>query len=177
MPSISNSKTFLQKKKREFTAKRGRMNRSVFFSNAFIVAVLVLIYSLGLHTIVTAMNNMGLPRLLYNNVYFVGVGILFLGIAFGTRNLRRKRLRDMGLPVWADWPFFILLIAHGLGPIFNVLNIPYLEAVEIINMPHNVRDLFGIIWLIWLLVLCLGPSKSSNDPFTRGLQQMQNNKN
>ncbi len=173
MPDMEKFKAFLHRKKRDFTAKRGRLGRSRFFADAFIVAVLVFIYSAALRSMVLLIDSMDGPRLIYGNVYFIGVGVLFLGIAFFTRPLRLKRMRDMGMPVWADWPFFILLIAHGLGPIFQVIGIPYLEAVEVISMPENVRDLFGIIWLVWLLVLMLGPSKRSNDPFVNGMCKAQ----
>lgn len=158
-------KKTLHSKKREFTVKRGRMGRSPFFVNAFIVAVFSVVYIALLRHIVFFLDDIDVPRIVYNNVYFVGVGLLFVAVAFFTRPLRLKRLRDMGLPVWTDWPFFLLLIAHGLGPIFRVLNVPYLASVEVISMPAAVRDFFGIIWLLWLLVMLLAPSKRRRNFF------------
>lgn len=165
MLSTNEIKNILRTKKREFTAKRGRMGRSPFFANAFIVAALAFIYIVSLRHLVFALDEVDVPRVIYSNVYFVGVGLLFLGIALLTRPLRLKRIRDMGLPVWVDWPFFLLLIGHGLGPIFRIFNIPYLSSVEVIGMPAEVRDLFGIIWLVWLLVLVLAPSRRRKNFF------------
>lgn len=156
---------FLRRKRREFGNKRGRMDRSRFFVNLFLVLVFAAIYIAALFLLVNSMDEAGVPRIIYNNVYFFGVGALFLLLAFGTRPLRHKRLRDMGLPVWADIPFMLLLISNGLGPIFKFFNLPYLRNLDVVNMPANLRDLLGLIWLIWILVLILGPSKRRENLF------------
>lgn len=159
MASLTEIHELLMRKKREFRNKRGRMGRSRFFVNLCIVAVFCLLYILTLYFVVNGLQDMGLPRLLYKNVYYLSVGVLFLLMAFGTRPLRLKRLRDIGLPSWSDLPFMLLLLSHGFGPIFYFFNIPYLRALDVITMPENVRDLLGVLWMIWMLVMILGPSK------------------
>ncbi|MCL1916172.1 MAG: hypothetical protein FWG17_05660 [Desulfovibrionaceae bacterium] len=166
MLNLERFKSFCRSKKRQFTVKRGRMGRSVFFENLCLAALFCLLYALGLRRLIFQLHDLALPRIIYSNIYFIGAGILFLVLAFGTRPLRLKRLRDIGLPAKLDWPFFLLLIGHGLGPIFHVLGIPYLSSVEVISMPPEVRDWFGIIWLIWLLVLILAPAKRQQDLFS-----------
>lgn len=159
-------KEFLFVKKREFTNKRGRMGRSRFFANLCIVSLFIFAYILALFAIVNGLIRADASRAVYNNVYYIGVGILFLLAAFGTRPLRLKRLRDMGLPVWSDLPFMLLLVLNGLGPLFYFLNVPYLRDLEVISMPADLRDLLGVLWLIWMLVLVLGPSKRRENIFT-----------
>lgn len=156
----------LRRKKREFTHKRGRMGRSPFFANLVIVYAFAFAYVAVLYLVVDAMQEMGLPRLIYNNVYYLAVGALFIITAFGTRPIRLKRLRDMGLPVWTDLPLMGLLLCNGLGPIFHFFNIPYLRQLDPVSMPGNVRDLIGMLWLIWVLVLILAPSKRRQNLFT-----------
>lgn len=162
----SGIKGFLRRKRREFRNKRGRMGRSRFFVNFCLVWAFSIAYIAALFLAVNIMDDMDVPRVIYNNVYYMSVGVLFLLIAFGTRPLRLKRLRDMGMPVWADIPFMLLLISNGLGPVFNFFKIPYLRNLDVVNMPENLRDLLGIFWLIWILVLILGPSKRRENIFT-----------
>ena len=166
MADRADLKDFMARKRREFRNKRGRMGRSRFFANLCLVGAFTLFYIFVLYLVVGGMQEIGLPRLLYNNVYYLGVGVLFLLIALGTRPLRLKRLRDMGLPVWSDLPFMLLLISHGLGPIFYFFNIPYLRDLDVISMPDSLRDLLGVVWIIWLLVLILGPSKRRGNLFS-----------
>lgn len=168
MASWGKTKEILSAKGREFTNKRGRMGRSRFFVNLCIVYAFILGYILALYGIVKIMEEAEVARSVYNNVYYIGVGVLFLLVAFGTRSLRLKRLRDMGLPVWADLPFMLLLLLNGFGPIFHYLSVPYLRNLEAISMPGNLRDLLGVLWLIWMLVLVLGPPKHHENIFTSG---------
>lgn len=155
----------LRVKKREFTNKRGRMGRSRFFVNFCLVHVFVALYVGVLYLVVNGMDEMGLPRLIYNNVYYLSVGALFIIVAFGSRAIRLKRLRDIGLPLWTDLPLMFMLLANGLGPIFYFFDIPYLRNLDVVGMPENVRDLLGVFWLIWFLVLILAPSKRKGDLF------------
>ena len=166
MAAWEKTKAFLRAKKREFTNKRGRMGRSPFFVNLCIVYAFVFLYILALFGIVNAMEHAGVRHTIYNNVYYIGVGILFLLVAFGTRPVRLKRLRDMGMPVWADIPLMLLLVLNGLGPIFYFLKVPYLQNLEVVSMPGELRDLLGVFWLIWMLVLILGPSKRRQNLFS-----------
>lgn len=165
MANLADVKDFITRKKREFKNKRGRMGRSRFFVNLCLVCSFCLLYILILYLIVNGLQEIGLPRLVYNNIYYLGVGILFLLIAFGTRPLRLKRLRDIGMPVWSDLPFMLLLLSNGLGPIFYFFNIPYLRHLDVISMPDYVRDLLGVLWMLWLLVMILGPSKRRGNLF------------
>lgn len=166
MAASKNMKETLREKKREFTSKRGRIGRSRFFVNLCIVYAFIGAYILALFAIVNCMDSAEVPRSVYNNVYYFGVGLLFLLVAFGTRPLRLKRLRDMGLPVWCDLPFMLLLLLNGLGPVFHFFSVPYMSNLEVISMPDNLRDLLGVFWLIWMLVLILGPSKHRENIFT-----------
>lgn len=166
MASQAEIKEFMARKKREFRNKRGRMGRSRFFVNLCLVTAFCLLYILVLYLVVNGLQEIGLPRLVYNNVYYLSVGVLFLIIAFGTRPLRLKRLRDIGLPVWSDLPFMLLLLSHGLAPILYFFDIPYLRDLDVINMPDNVRDILGVVWMIWMLVMILGPSKRRGSLFT-----------
>lgn len=166
MTAWSKIENIWRRKKREFTNKRGRMGRSPFFANLCLVFAFILVYILALYGFVNGLDQLELPRPFYNNLYYLGVGVLFLLLAFGTRPLRLKRLRDMGLPVWSDLPFMVLLISSGISPLFHFFNLPYLRNLHAVNMPENLRDLLGVLWLIWMLVLVLAPSKHRANIFT-----------
>ncbi|MDR2051195.1 MAG: hypothetical protein LBQ63_05435 [Deltaproteobacteria bacterium] len=161
MSGIETIKTFLKNRKRDFTARYGRMGRSRFFVNLFAAAVLCLVYTLLLRALVSFLADMNLPGLVYNNIQHTGVGALFLFLALCTRRLRLKRLRDSGLPAQLDWPFLLLLLGRGLGSIFHMFELPYLESMGGANLPSQLGDFFAVLWLAWLLLLLLAPSKSS----------------
>ena len=162
----NTAREFLHKKKRDFTHKRGRMGRSSFFSNLCLVFGASIAYILVVFLVVNGMDKAGLPRLIYNNVYYLSTGAMYILVALFTRGLRYKRLRDMGLPVWSDMPFMVLLLCTGLGPFFYFFDIPYLRNLDVVHMPANLRDLLGVLWTIWLLVLVLAPSKRRENIFT-----------
>ena len=165
MFKLKQARDFWQNKKRDFTVGRGRMGRSRFFETIFLAGVICSLYFLGLHLVIACLRALAAPQVLYNNVYYMGVGFIFILFAFGTRRPRLKRLRDMGCPLWLDWPFFLLLVGHGLGSIFYVLNAPGLMPIKKISMVFEINDLFGVIWLIWGLALMLTPSQKNRDPF------------
>jgi uncharacterized membrane protein YhaH (DUF805 family) len=174
MGQFPRLKHFILHRKRDFFIRRGRMPRSRFFLNMFTAALSALLYVLALRQIVLFMADLHLPRLLYSNTYNVGVGILFLLLGLGTRIPRLKRLRDAGLPVLLDWPFFLLLLGCGLSPISHALHIPYLQHVLVIYMPENVRDILAPICLFWMLFILLAPSHGQTNPFASQVKQPQN---
>lgn len=159
MAATGKAKDFLHKKKREFTHKRGRIGRSLFFANLCLVLGLSAIYIIFVFLVVNGLDEVGVPRIIYNNVYYLSTGAMYIMVALSTRGLRYKRLRDMGLPVLADLPFMLLLLCTGLGPFFYFFDVPYLRNLNVVHMPGNLRDLLGVLWTIWLLVLILAPSK------------------
>lgn len=145
---------------RDFTGKRGRIGRSRFFIDLCIVFAAVLIYIGAVELIEHNLEQWGLS---YDAGLYFRYGntlLFFLLLAFGTVNVRRKRLRDIRWPLYWDWPVFFTLCLHGLGPLFSTFNIPYLSQWDVFSMPPEVRDNVGIILLIWLLVMLLAPSKS-----------------
>lgn len=154
MGSLSS---FARDRVRDMRLKRGRMNRPRFILNFNCIFLIGITYLFLLDTLVDLLDLYGAPWAAYTYPRHFGMGIFFLALAFATRRLRLRRLRDIGWSAILDMPVMLLLIALGIGA--AGVFVPWLKEANVFLMRPEIRDFCGIMLIGWLLVLILMPGR------------------
>ena len=151
-------RTALKNRVYDFKSKTGRVGRSRFFTAVCLVLALCIAYMVILGQFVSLLDFAGLPWYICAYIRYFGIGAMLVVLALGTRRLRRKRLRDIGWPLFWDWPFLFLLALLGFAPFFRLFDLPVLAELEVFMMPVEALYRLLGIFMIWLIVMILAPS-------------------